>query len=237
MSGVTNGHPNVLEAAAEYVARGWKPIPVPLGEKAPRLKGWQHLRLGLTDLPAHFARGDVNIGLLLGDVSGGLVDVDIDSREALAAAPVFLPGTGLVHGRPGRPNSHHWYLVEDAPRTERWQDPDGSTLLELRSSGGQTVAPPSRHPSGEFIVYATSEQGHQNYEVFSIAPPIGLSDGVAPADLKKKPVTHAPGFDGLPAFSPAGDFMMWTSQRGGKLAHEQRPSSQLWIAKVGDLAP
>jgi Tol biopolymer transport system component len=96
---------------------------------------------------------------------------------------------------------------------------------------------PYWHPTGEFIVYATSEEGHSNYEVFAIAPPIGLSDGVAAADLKKRRVTHAPGFDGLPAFSPAGDLMMWTSQRGGALEHEQRPSSQLWIAKVGDLAP
>ncbi len=96
---------------------------------------------------------------------------------------------------------------------------------------------PFWHPSGEFLIYATSEQGHQNYEVYAVQPPIGLSGDVLPADLKKRRLTHGPGFDGLPAFSPSGDLMMWTSQRGPKLEHEARPSSQLWIAKVGDVAP
>ncbi|MBL8745166.1 MAG: PD40 domain-containing protein [Phycisphaerae bacterium] len=96
---------------------------------------------------------------------------------------------------------------------------------------------PFWHPSGEFLIYATSEQGHQNYEVYAIQPPIGLSSDVLPADLKKKRLTFAPGFDGLPVFSPQGEYMMWTSQRGPKLEHEQRPSSQLWIARVGDVEP
>lgn len=96
---------------------------------------------------------------------------------------------------------------------------------------------PFWHPSGEFIIYTTSEQGHQNYEVYSVQPPIGLLHDVAAADLKKRRLTFAPGFDGLPVFSPSGDLMMWTSQRGGKLPDEQRPSSQLWIAQCGDLAP
>lgn len=96
---------------------------------------------------------------------------------------------------------------------------------------------PFWHPSGEFLIYATSEQGHQNYEVYAVQPPIGLSSDVLPAGLKKKRITHAAGFDGLPVFSPSGRYMMWTSQRGAKLEHEQRPSSQLWVAKVGDPAP
>jgi hypothetical protein len=96
---------------------------------------------------------------------------------------------------------------------------------------------PYWHPSGEFLIYTTSEQGHQNYEVYAIQPPIGLSADVLPADLKKRRITSSAGFDGLPVFSPSGASMMWTSQRGPKLEHEQRPSSQLWIARVGDVAP
>lgn len=96
---------------------------------------------------------------------------------------------------------------------------------------------PFWHPSGEFLIYTTSEQGHDNYEVYAIQPPIGLASDVLPADLKKRRITHGPGFDGLPAFSPNGEYMMWTSQRGPKLGHEQRASSQMWIARVGDVSP
>lgn len=95
---------------------------------------------------------------------------------------------------------------------------------------------PFWHPSGEFIIYATSEVSHRNYEVFSIeAPPVGES--VDPADLRRRRITHAPGFDGLPVFSPDGSLMMWTSQRAGVEAGEERPSSQIWIAEVVDLRP
>jgi TolB protein len=96
---------------------------------------------------------------------------------------------------------------------------------------------PFWHPSGEYLLYTTSEQGHRNYEIYSIEVPIGIRQGVLPADLKKRRITSSDGFDGLPAFSAAGDLLMWTSQRGPKRADEDRPSSQLWIARPGDLAP
>ncbi len=91
--------------------------------------------------------------------------------------------------------------------------------------------------SGEFLVYATSEMGHDNYEVFASEVPVGSSAEKKPADLRRKRITHAPGFDGLPVFSNDGRHFMWTSQRGDKLPDEQRPSSQIWIARTGDLAP
>ncbi|MEM9373389.1 MAG: hypothetical protein AAGA55_07075, partial [Planctomycetota bacterium] len=38
--------------------------------------------------------------------------------------------------------------------------------------------------------------------------------------------------DGLPVFSPDGEWMMWTGQRGAMVAGEGRPSSQLWAARL-----
>ena len=35
----------------------------------------------------------------------------------------------------------------------------------------------------------------------------------------------------LPAFSPDGKLMMWTSQRGATVEGETKPSSQLWMAE------
>lgn len=118
---------------------------------------------------------------------------------------------------------------------------DGAVLgvkREAAVTGNEHVNwAPFWHPSGEYLVYTTSEQGHHNYEVYATQIPVGLLADVRPADLRRKRITHAAGFDGLPAFSPAGDLLMWTSQRGGKLPEEERASSQLWIAKCHDLSP
>ena len=95
---------------------------------------------------------------------------------------------------------------------------------------------PFWHPSGEFLIYATSEMGHWNYEVFAIeAPPAGeMTD---PSSLKQRRITHATGFDGLPVFTLDGSLMMWTSQRAGAAAGAERPKSQIWIAETIDLKP
>lgn len=86
---------------------------------------------------------------------------------------------------------------------------------------------PFWHPSGEFVVYATSEVGHTNYEVFALEtrPEVPL------AERRRVRVTNAAGADVLPAFSADGRLMMWTAQRGPAAEGESRPSSQLWIAK------
>ncbi|RMF71989.1 MAG: DUF3987 domain-containing protein [Acidobacteria bacterium] len=139
---------NLLEAARWYLARGYAPIPVPAGEKKPRLKGWTGLRITEPDLPAHF-NGTGNIGILLGEPSGWLVDVDLDCAEAVDLAGEYLPPTPAVTGRPGRPGSHRWYVSPGAA-TARHRDPaTREMIVELRSTGSQTVVGPSVHPSGE----------------------------------------------------------------------------------------
>ena len=145
---MSDGPANLLDAARWYLARGYAPIPVPAGSKVPVLKGWTDLRLAETDLPQHF-NGTGNIGVLLGEPSGWLVDVDLDCEEAVALAPEFLPPTGAKSGRPGKPSSHWWYICEGA-KTRKHQDPASKKMIvELRSTGAQTVVGPSLHPSGE----------------------------------------------------------------------------------------
>ncbi len=139
---------NLLEAARWYRSRGYAPIPVPAGSKIPVLKGWQTLRLVDADLPLHF-NGTGNIGLLVGEPSGWLVDVDLDCAEAVTLAAEFLPATGAKSGRPGKPVSHWWYICEGAV-TRKHQDPvTRKMIVELRSNGAQTVVGPGTHPSGE----------------------------------------------------------------------------------------
>lgn len=102
---------------------------------------------------------------------------------------------------------------------------------------------PYWHPSGGFLVYATSQVSHRNYEVFAIQSDLKALDALdkvssiaAPAtiivpDVPTRRVTHADGADVLPVFTPDGAWMMWTSQRGPLVAGEEKPSSQLWLAR------
>jgi hypothetical protein len=144
-----------IDVARTYLARGWAPVPVPHREKAPRLAGWQRLRLAEADLPRYFNGHGQNLGILLGTASGGLVDIDLDCPEAIALADHFLPPTAAVFGRQSKPRAHRLYRVSDAIVTQRFVDltqtAGTAVLVELRASGAQTIFPPSTHPSGEVV--------------------------------------------------------------------------------------
>jgi hypothetical protein len=91
------------------------------------------------------------LGLILGEASNGLVDVDLDHEIAWKMRSIFLPATRMRTGRAGNPDSHYWYRVTDkVPGYRKYVLPGGATTVELRSTGGhQTLIPPSKHPSGE----------------------------------------------------------------------------------------
>lgn len=143
-----------LKYARKYTRRGWSVLPIPAKEKAPRLKGWQKLRLNKSDLADYFSEGG-NIGVLLGDPSKHLIDIDLDCDEAIVLATAFLPSTGRIHGRKSKPDSHWYYYGEAGLKPEKFSDLDGTCLIEIRSTGQQTIVPPSIHPSGEKVRWAT----------------------------------------------------------------------------------
>ncbi len=120
-------------------------MPIPPRKKMPVLKGWPTLRLRESDLSNYFD-SDSNIGLILGQPSGWLVDVDLDCEEACELADEYLPPTPAITGRPNAPNSHRWFYAKDA-KTEKHTDPFTKRMIvELRSTGAQTVVGPSIHP-------------------------------------------------------------------------------------------
>ena len=96
-----------------------------------------------------------NIGVLLGNKSNDLTDIDLDSPEAVKLADFFLPETEAIFGRDGKPRSHRLYF-SDFRKIEKFCNPfetdkRAATIVEIRSTGGQTVFPPSTHKSGEEI--------------------------------------------------------------------------------------
>jgi hypothetical protein len=153
-----NGFPEDARGAAElYLAKGLAPIPLPPRSKDPGYTGWPTLRLDLACMDQHFPVGqDRNVGILNGEPSNNLHDVDLDCPEALATAPLLLPATGWKFGRKSTPRSH-WIYKTDVPLDKAHQDYtdlDGTILVELRGTGGQTVYPPSIHKdTGERITW------------------------------------------------------------------------------------
>lgn len=137
------------KVAADLIANGWAPVPLVGGAKRPDDDGW----LKRTYTPDDFPPG-CNFGVKNGAPSRWRVDVDLDAPEAVRAGQALLPLTGLIHGRPGKPSSHYWFTTPNA-KSEQFKDLDNSVLLEIRSTGGQTVVPPSLHPSGEPITWVS----------------------------------------------------------------------------------
>ena len=147
----------VLKIARKYLGWGWRVVPVPPKKKGPLLKGWQKLRIGKSEIPEYFDTGG-NIGILLGKPSRGLVDIDLDSDQAIFLAPHFLPKTGRIHGRKSKLKSHYWYRSTPTPVPLKFCDIDNSCLVEIRSTGQQTIVPPSVHPSGELVRWFAKER-------------------------------------------------------------------------------
>lgn len=138
--------------ARRWLSLGLMPIPLqprskkPKGEKG-NATGWNKLRITEELVDRFFERGD-NVGALWGEPSGWVVDVDLDTEESCAAARVLLPET-FIYGRDSAPHSHYLYRCEGIATT-KFQTKDAGTFVEIRSTGVQSVLPPSRHPSGEF---------------------------------------------------------------------------------------
>jgi hypothetical protein len=137
-------------AAAALIRRGVAVIPVPAGEKNPGRPGWEALRITEAEIPDYWTNGQ-NVGVLCGRPSGGRVDVDLDADEAVKIGFRFLPAT-LTSGRKSRPHSHCWYVASGAESSD-WKDVDGKKLVELRSTGRQTLVAPSTHPDGDEYVW------------------------------------------------------------------------------------
>ena len=134
---------SIQDAAVAFFRRGWTPLPIKAGSKAPEGSAWQKTTYSSEEEVAGAFLEAANVGLLLGAPSGGLVDVDLDAPEARAVAPAILPDTAMVSGRAGSPRSHFWYVVPDPEGRQSFTHRGaGDTLVELRGTGGQTVVPP-----------------------------------------------------------------------------------------------
>lgn len=153
---------SLIEAAHLYNRKGFSIIPC-LGKK-PNLARWmfyQHQRATLEKINQWNTTGILqNIGVICGNVSGGLVVVDLDGEKAIEAyAKVFWKDldTYTVLSGSGK-GMHLYYYVDELPPTTRVVGADVGNI-EIRANGCYVIAPPSEHPDS-----------HQQYIVFEPLP-------------------------------------------------------------------
>lgn len=138
----------------EYEARNWRFIVWPqIGDvKGPKEANWTSKKYSLND----YNEGN-RVGILTGqEVDGGyLHDIDIDWTPGLQMAAKALPPSDFVFGRASKPISHIFYITDEPISTSRYEDIDGTTLIELRgvkndgNLGFQTMVPPSIWTKGD----------------------------------------------------------------------------------------
>ncbi len=162
--------------------------------------------------------GDIYITDLLTGRSQVLV-----SAEGYDGGPFFSPdGKRIVYRSDRRGNDLLQLFVAELLFNE--QGSIVGIIREHQLTDNQHVNwGPFWHPNGRFLMYATSEVGHHNYELFVCDADNGDTSGTAKYGTRKRRITHAEGFDGLPAFDNSGKWLMWTSKR-------ETGTSQLWLA-------
>ncbi len=156
-------HSPIAQAAQEFLDRGFAPLPLAKASKQPLLKRWPDYRPDPARLDQDFPP-TANIGLLLGQPSGHLVDVDCDWPEAGALLPAFLP-ISWTFGRPGDDGQlivrHRLFrcagagtLIFDAPATQK--PGPKRRIVEILADGHQVMVPPSVHPGGQQVQWIIS---------------------------------------------------------------------------------
>lgn len=147
----TNGDFSSVAEAALVYRRDYGLRVIRTGRDKRPVEGdqWARVDYHPDAIPARFTPAD-GVGIVLGDSSGGFTDVDLDSAEAVALAPWFLPGAGWIFDR-GSSDSAHYCYRSPGLKAEKFQAPAPfGVILELRGNpksgdGLQTVMPPSMH--------------------------------------------------------------------------------------------
>ena len=157
-----------LELALLYVKKGLSVIPLKPKDKKPMLKSWKEYQQRLPteeELRRWFKNKETNIAIITGKVSGNLVVIDFDSREAFEnfvrrvkkagkRLQFAISNTWIVESGKG----FHIYLrlprAELLPST-KVRFTEG---IDLKAEGGYVVAPPSVHPSGKRYEFVKTDE-------------------------------------------------------------------------------
>jgi Tol biopolymer transport system component len=151
-----------------------------------------------------------------GNLELWVMDADGSHPRQLTHAP------GCYNGGPFfSPDGKRVIFRSDRKEKDRLQlyviNADGTGERALTDKPTWVCWGPYWHPDGRHVIYAGADHGtagRPNYDLYWLNVDTG----------KEVRITHAPGADVLPVFSPDGKKLMWTSTRDG------RSPSQLYIA-------
>lgn len=160
----------LADAAHDYVERGLAIIPLGVGKKEPVTKS------GLNDWTDNPGQIDVwwgqgehagkrgnpsyNIGMACGQVSGGIIAIDLDCHSDEANGLHFLRDWEVEHGKlpetwtqiTGSGGKQLFYRAGQDIRNSA----NGELGVDVRGNGGYVVLPPSLHPCGECYEWSIS---------------------------------------------------------------------------------
>jgi hypothetical protein len=126
----------------------WRYCQIPRGQKGPRYAGWQSKPYTLDQIDS-----TGNVGVLLGPVSGGLCALDFDGPSAWTwwDEHIGTPIPTTITWASGKPSRCQMAFTVPEPywayiKTLKIATAEGEGF-EFRWAGGQSVVPPSLHPT------------------------------------------------------------------------------------------
>lgn len=139
-----------IARAMGHVANGFNVIPIPAGEKGPKMPGWQKSRISAHEAVIDAFSGypdNANVGLVMGN---GLIAIDVDVKAAKDGKPAVdgrqwlwyaavVAGETLVHAS-ANGGEHHLFRVPPGVKLKNGKPHKG---VDIKSDGGQIVAPGS----------------------------------------------------------------------------------------------
>jgi hypothetical protein len=138
--------------ALEFFGKPSVLLPIPKFQKGPKIANWQKLTFDQSSSPEHIKLLQIsgNIGVLLGEPSGHLVDIDLDTEEAVKLfVKLNLHLVNKTLQTVGSRGRHFFFRIKgDYPkRVCRLEQPGDEHVGEWRGGTGQTVVA-GHHPSG-----------------------------------------------------------------------------------------
>ena len=150
----------IYEDAKRLVNQGFSVLPIKPRDKAPATDTWkEYQKRKPTDEELHewFDRGDKNIAIVCGRISGGLVVVDFDDPSVLdflinGGIDKFSERTLVVKTGKGY---HAYFRAPESLLQNRRFD---NLKIDIKGEGGYVVAPPSIHREGTRYEFLSNKE-------------------------------------------------------------------------------
>lgn len=152
---------------------------IPLNGKIPVIKGWQkHCETLPTKEQKKIYLSKINdsIGLPLGPCSGVIaIDIDTTDKKELSIITKILPTSPIV--KVGKKGETRFYKYDG--ETPKKIKRGNRMIIELLSTGNQTVLPPSIHPETQNPYRYTSKHRIENFDLSKLPSlPTGILDKI-----------------------------------------------------------